>query len=98
MNPQATTLSRGELLKKRRSEHAAAVERTQALLREQKKMQQDLCGLVRDKPLTVPELAAASGLPTNKVLWFVAAMKKYGIVAEVGMCGDYPTYQKAEAK
>jgi hypothetical protein len=43
-------------------------------------------------------LSAASGLPSEKVLWFVAAMKKYGIVVENGMSGDYPLYQKAEAK
>ena len=25
-----------------------------------------------------------------------AALKKYGLVVEAGMCGDYPLYKKAE--
>ena len=33
-------------------------------------------------PATVPELAAASGLPTHEALWFVSALKKYGQVVE----------------
>jgi hypothetical protein len=29
-------------------------------------------------------------------LWFVSALKKYGIVVEAGMNGDYPLYQRAK--
>lgn len=91
-------VSRGDILKQMRAKHAGAVERAQALLKEQKQMQQALCTLMREKPRTVPELAAATNLPPHKVLWFVAALKKYGIVVENGMCGDYPLYRKAEAE
>lgn len=98
MSTQSPAISRGEMLKQLRTKHAASVERAQALLKEQKRMQQELCALVREKPRTVPEMAAATGLPAHKVLWFVAALKKYGIVVEAGMCGDYPLYQKAEAE
>lgn len=96
MTSQAKTLSRGELLKQLRTEHAESVERTQALLKEQKHLQQELCAFFREKPRTVPEAAQATGIPADKVLWFVAVMKKYGIVVEAGMCGDYPLYKKAE--
>lgn len=96
MSTQNKTLSRGEVLKQLRTKHAESVERTQALLKEQKRMQQELCTLFRERPRTVPEVALATGLPTEKVLWFLAAMRKYGIVVEAGMCGDYPLYQKAE--
>lgn len=96
MTTAGTTLSRGETLKRLRTEHAAAVERTQALLKSQKKMQQELLAALGEKPLTIPELAAATGLPSDRVLWFVAALKKYGILAENGMRGDYPLYEKAE--
>jgi predicted transcriptional regulator len=92
------TLSRAELLKQLRTTHAESVKRAQELLKEQKKMQQELCAFFREKPRTVPEAAQAAGIPADKVLWFVAAMKKYGIVVEAGMCGDYPLYQKAEEK
>lgn len=92
------TLPRAELLKQLRATHAESVKRAQELLKEQKKMQQELCAFFREKPRTVPEAAQATGIPADKVLWFVAAMKKYGVVVEAGMCGNYPLYQKAEEK
>jgi predicted Rossmann fold nucleotide-binding protein DprA/Smf involved in DNA uptake len=97
MSSKSSAVSRGDILKKLRSEHEASVQQAQALLKEQKRMQQELCTLMQDQPRTVPELAAASHLPAPKVLWFVAALKKYGVVVECGMSGDYPTYQKAQA-
>lgn len=90
--------TRGEILKELRAKHAGAVERTQALQKEQRKVQQALLAALLDGSKTVPQMAAATGLPSDRVLWFVAAMKKYGVVVENGMSGDYPLYQKAEAK
>lgn len=98
MTTQNKTPSRGEILKQLRAQHAKSVERTQALFKEQKLMQQKLCAFLRDKPRTVPEAAEATGIPADKVLWFLAAMKKYGMVVEAGMCGDYPLYKEAEEK
>jgi hypothetical protein len=96
MTTQTKTLSRGEMLKQLRTTHAESVKHAQALLKEQKHMQEELCALFRERPRTVPEAAQATGLSTEKVLWFLAAMKKYGLVVEAGMCGDYPLYKKAE--
>jgi predicted transcriptional regulator len=86
--------SRGEMLKLLRDTHSETVERAQVLLREQKQMQNAICQFIRDAPKTVPEIATAIGKPTHQVLWFVSALKKYGIVVEAGMCGDYPLYQR----
>jgi len=96
MTTQPKVPSRAELLKQLRTTHAESVKRAQALLKEQKHLQEELCALFRERPRTVPEVAQATGLPTEKILWFLAAMKKYGLVVEAGMCGDYPLYQKAE--
>jgi len=41
---------------------------------------------------TVPQLSQETGLPSDKVLWHVMAMKRYGAVAERGHIGDYFTY------
>ncbi|MBN2388641.1 MAG: hypothetical protein JXB85_16610 [Anaerolineales bacterium] len=90
--------SRGELLKQLREEHASSVERTQVLFREQRSLQQSICQMIRETPKTVPEIAAAIGKPSHEVLWFLAGLRKYGIVVEAGMCGDYPLYQKVEEK
>ena len=90
------THSRGEMLKQLRSKHAESVERTQALLKEQKHVQQGVFKVLRERPKTVPEVAAEIGIPAERVLWYMAAFKKYGLVVENGMCGDYPLYKKAE--
>lgn len=97
MNGEETKApSRGEMLKALRTKHAVTVKRTQALIREQKQMQQAVSQVICDAPKTVPEIAAEIGKPAHDVLWFVMALKKYGIVIEMGMCGDYPLYQRAE--
>jgi DNA-directed RNA polymerase specialized sigma subunit len=96
MTAPGKTLSRGEMLKQLRTKHSASVERTQAILKEQKHVQQEICRVLRERPKTVPEVAAEIGMATDKVLWYMASFKKYGLVVENGMCGDYPLYQKAE--
>jgi len=87
------SLSRGEILKLLRNEHAETVQRTQTLFREQRQMQQSICKFISENPKTIPDIAAEIGKPTHQVLWFVAAMRKYGLVIEAGMEGDYPLYQ-----
>jgi hypothetical protein len=87
------TLSRGEMLKQLRKEHAESVQRTQALFREQRQLQLSICKFICENPKTVPEIASEIDKPAHEVLWFVAAMRKYGLVVEVGMDGDYPLYQ-----
>lgn len=98
MSAQASIPSRADMLKKLRAQHAESVARTQALYKEQRSIQQEICKVIRDTPKTVPDIAAATGLATHVVLWHMTAMKKYGIVAESGMCGDYPLYRKVEEK
>jgi predicted transcriptional regulator len=84
------------MLKRLREQHAESVARTQTLYKEQRTIQNEICKAIRDNPRTVPEVAEITGLPTNIVLWYMTAYKKYGIVVESGMCGDYPLYKKAD--
>jgi hypothetical protein len=46
-------------------------------------------------PLTVPEVAEASGLTTREVLWTLTAMRKYGAVVEDTQAGSYMRYALA---
>ena len=96
MAAEKPVLSRGELLKKLRAEHADTVEKTQLLLKEQKRIQREVCKFIRENPKSVPEIAEEIGLPTSEVLWYIAAFRKYGIVVEDGMCDDFPLYRKVE--
>jgi len=89
---------RTALLKRLREENAETVGRTQALLKEQKRVQKLLCQTIREKSKTVPEIAEAVDMPTHEILWYLTAFKKYDIVIEDGMCGDYVLYKRAEEK
>ena len=95
---QKDRISRGEMLKSLRAEHAETVAQMQTLLKEQKRIQKEICQIIRETSKTVPEIAEAIGMPPNEVLWYLASFKKYGIVVEDGMCADYPLYRKAEEK
>ncbi|MFN2277075.1 MAG: winged helix-turn-helix domain-containing protein [Candidatus Promineifilaceae bacterium] len=87
---------RAIFLKKLREAHKETVARTQALLKEQQATRKDICKHARDEPKTIPELAELSGIPASEVLWHITAMKKYGLVAETGICGEYYLYQRVE--
>lgn len=87
---------RTEALKHLRSEHAESVARTQELLKTQKQVQKLLCQSIRETAKTVPEIAAEVDMPTNDVLWYLTAFKKYDLVVEEGMCGEYILYRKVQ--
>ena len=90
--------ARSEMLKELRSRHEETVQRTQAMLKEHKRIHREICKAVRDTPKTVPEIAAAVEMPTDQVLWHLTALKKYDVIAEEGMCGEYILYTRAKEK
>ena len=92
------TKNRAAVLKELRNEHTETVTRTQELLREQKKVQKLICQSIRETAKTVPEIAVEVGMPTHEVLWYLTGYKKYDIVVEEGMCGEYVLYKKVQEK
>jgi predicted transcriptional regulator len=98
MNLKTTTKDRAAMLKQLRSEHNTTVKHTQELLKSQKRFQKLICQCIREKAKTVPEIAAEVNLPTHEVLWYLTAFKKYDIVVEDGMCGEYVLYKRVEEK
>ena len=87
---------RAAVLKKLRVEHAESVASTQELLKEQKRVQKLICQSIRETAKSVPEIASEIGMPTHEVLWYLTGYKKYDIVVEEGMCGDYVLYKKVQ--
>lgn len=79
---KALRAQRGDLV-------SAAVARNKARQAERKLVREALAA----GPATVPDLAAATGLPTKVVLWHVAAMRKYGELVEHDVEGDYCRYR-----
>ena len=98
MSDKEAARQRTEMLKRLRAEHAESVERTQALLKEQKQIQKLICQSIREQAKTVPEIAEQVGLPTHQVLWYLTAYKKYDLVVEDGMCGEYVLYREAQER
>lgn len=98
MDAKEAARARTEALKQLREQHQVTVEKTQALLKEQKRVHQAMCKAVRERPKTVLEIASEIGMPTHEVLWYVTSFKKYGLIKESGMCGDYPLYERVEEK
>ncbi len=48
------------------------------------------------QPKTVPEIAEETGIPSQTVLWYVSALKKYGEVKETDKNGCYFRYCSTE--
>ncbi|MEX2143071.1 MAG: hypothetical protein WD740_00625 [Anaerolineales bacterium] len=98
MTSQADKKARSELLKQLRETHAATLSHTQELLKSQKQIQQGISKAIEEQPRSVPEVAAATGIASETVLWWLCTMKKYGLIAEEGMQNDYPLYKLVEEK
>ena len=81
------------MLKRLREEHKETVAQTQALLKEQQAIRKQIRQAMGPGPKTVPEVAEATGLPVDR---HVTAMKKYDLVREVGMSGEYYQYELAQ--
>lgn len=86
------------VLKQLREQHKATVERTQEVVKEQRVFRSKLTKCLKEGPMTVPELAAATGAPTHEILWHLTGMKKYDLVDEVEQAGEYFKYALREGK
>ncbi|MCA9956144.1 MAG: helix-turn-helix transcriptional regulator [Ardenticatenaceae bacterium] len=96
MSTKEDAKTRAIFLKRLREQHKETVDKAQARLKEQKAIRRQICQPTRDEPKTIPEIAALTGIPAHEVLWHITAMKKYGLVTETGMCGEYYLYQRVE--
>jgi predicted Rossmann fold nucleotide-binding protein DprA/Smf involved in DNA uptake len=94
MSDKEDAKKRTQVLKRLREEHKDTVERTRELLKEQRAIRRQIYQAMGDAPRTVPMVAEATGLPADLVLWHITAMKKYDLMAEVGMCDEYYQYQR----
>ncbi len=87
---------RSQLLKRLREEHEETVKRTQAILKDQRAAQRQIRKSTREAAKTILEIAEMTNLPAHEVLWHVAAMKKYDLMIETGICGEYYLYRCVE--
>jgi len=78
-----------EAMKELREDRKAKIKAAKARMKEQRKTIKAIKEQLKDSPQTVPEIAAATGIEPSNVLWFIAALKKYGQIIEGEKDGSY---------
>lgn len=53
------------------------------VMREEPMMRGRILAALRDRPMTVPEIAAAIEAPTHEVVLWVMGMRRYGWITEI---------------
>lgn len=96
MSKQDAAKQRAQELKELRTVHQSTVTKTQALLKEQGKIEREIIKLIKEESKTIPDIAASLDIPAHRVLWFLTALKKYDQVREDGMDGEYVLYKRRE--
>lgn len=81
-----------------RERHGGMTKELQEYFKEQNKVRKALSEALKKGPRTVPELARDTSLPSERVMWQLMAMKKYGSVVEAGETDDYVVYAYKEAE
>ena len=74
--------ARKQALKGLRKERAQWIAQAAADMKRQKRELKGIRGCLAAGPATVPQIAEQTGLPAALVLWYVAALKKYGELVE----------------
>ena len=93
-----TDADKKQMLKQLRKQRKESVARATAIMKKSKKDMKMVRGALSDGPATVPQIAGATGLFSDQVLWYVAAMKKYGEIQEAGKDGAYFQYALVGAR
>lgn len=84
-----------ELLKRLREARKQSIEALSGKMKEQKKIIKGIKEQLGENSRTVPEIASALGLPPSEIMWYIAALKKYGEVVEGEKAGGYFRYELA---
>ncbi len=83
---------RSDSLKILRERRGPVPEELRERVRRHREAKRAIRQALAEGPLTVPELAQRTGLPSHEVFWHIISMRKYGEVAEGEQEGDYFRY------
>ncbi len=67
-------------------------------VKEQRKTINAIMESLKDKAATVPEIAQATGISSDNILWYLATLKKYGKITEAEKIDGYYRYDLSEGK
>lgn len=87
-----------EAMKKLRSDRKEWINQASTRVKEQKKVRKAIKRHLENQPATVPEISKATGIPSDRVLWYLATLKKYGDIIEGEKDGGYFRYVLVESE
>ncbi|MBN2056691.1 hypothetical protein JW905_17320 [bacterium] len=73
-------------------------ETSMAHLKEQTRIHKLIRDTLGSGPKTIPQIAVATALPVEKVVWHLMALRRYGQIVEEDQVGDYFRYRLKEVK
>ncbi|MDA8165294.1 MAG: hypothetical protein M0017_09745 [Desulfobacteraceae bacterium] len=82
-----------DALQKLRAERSATVELARQAIKEHSQLVGAIKAQLREGRKTVPEIAAATGIPASQALLYISGLRKYGQVAEAAKEVDYFKYE-----
>ena len=83
-------------MKKLRAARKKWIVKASVRVKVQKKALKAIKGHLEKGAATVPEVAGATEMPADEVLWYMAALKKYGQIVEAEKDGGYFRYALSE--
>ena len=84
-----------EMLKNLRKERSHSIEAAKSRVKEQSRLIKKIKEELSSGGKTVPEVAAATEISAADVLWYLMALKKYGLISEGKKEGGYFRYHLA---
>jgi biotin operon repressor len=85
-----------EAMKQLRAARKEQISAAAARMKQQKKDVEAIKQQLGDDAGTVPQIADATGIPSSDVLWYIAALKKYGDVVEAEQDAGYYHYRLSQ--
>ena len=90
--PNKDQASRQEALKALRVQRKDSIARAVSLMKAQKQDIKAITNFLGSGEATIPEIAQGVDMPTDKTLWYMATLKKYGRIAEGPKDGAFFKY------
>ena len=87
--------SKKEAMRKLREARKDTIGTATRRMKAQKKIIDAIKRNLNEGGKTIPELAEGAGISTADAMWYVATLKKYGVVAEGEKDGSYFRYELA---
>ena len=81
-----------DAMKRLRQERKQKIKEIVATMKAQKKAVEAIKEQVQNNVGTVPRISRETGISPDKVLWYIAALKKYGEINEAEKDGGYFRY------